>query len=120
MHAHWFVIASEKTINIFTEVNDRNILKLIKNFENPIPEEASSVPFAKTLIYFLTNEHRLKNFNSLTIAAEPHFLGKIKGQLKPPLNETVKNWIRKDLIKIPLKHLPDHLPLSQSETIKLP
>lgn len=115
MYAHWFVIANEKTINIYTEVNERNKLKLIQNFENPIAEEASSIGFAKQLIRFLNKEHQIKNFSSLTIAAEPRFLGKIRTQIKSPIKNTVKNWIQKDLIKIPLKQLVDHLPLIQKE-----
>lgn len=113
MYAHWFVVASQKTINIFTEVHDRNKLKLLRTFDNPVPEEASTIPFAKEMVEFLEKEFQLKSFESLTVAAEPHFLGKIKEVMPKQIESLVRNWIRKDLFKIPLHKLPSHLPLGK-------
>ena len=119
MDGHWYIVASEKTIHIFTEIEDRNKLKALQSFQNPIPEEASSIPFAKNLIKFLNQQQQLKNFKTLTIAAEPRFLGKIRGQMKSSLKNTVKHWIKRDLIKIPKKQLQEYLPLNQNENSKL-
>ena len=117
MYGHWFVVASEKKINIFTEVQERNQLKLIRTFENRYPDETTILPFAKDLVNFLDVQHQLKNYDHLTIAAEPHFMGKIRGKMKPRLESLVKNWIQKDLLKMPLKELQNHLPLYHPESI---
>ena len=39
MLAHWFIVASQKTVTIFTEVSDRNRLQQIKVFDNPLGRE---------------------------------------------------------------------------------
>lgn len=117
MNGHWFVVANEKTINIYTEVKNRNRLKLIRTFENRYPEEATSLSFAKELAYYLDIQNQLKNYDSLTISAEPHFLGKIREKMKPSVTKLVHNWIHKDLLKIPLKELESYLPLQHSENI---
>lgn len=111
MFSHWFVITSQKTVKIFTETKKRNKLELLRTFENPIPEEATAIPFAKEISNYLEHEYRLKSFKSLTIAAEPHFLGKIKEVMKPEIQKLVVNWLKKDLLKIPLDKLAMHLPL---------
>lgn len=132
MYGHWYVVASQKQVNIFTQIKDeakaknkyqykyknkyyRNNLQLIKKFDNPIPEEASSVPFAKEVVNYLDKQQQTKNFTSLTVIAEPHFLGKIKAQMKPQLISAVADWIKKDLLKIPLGQLAEHLPLPNSK-----
>lgn len=118
MYGHWFVVASEKTVNIFTEVRERNKLRLIRTFENRYPEEASSIPFAKQLVNFLNIQHQLKNYDYLTIAAEPRFLGKIREKMKPQTEKLVKNWIQRDLLKVPIKELVEHLPLLHPEPVR--
>ena len=114
MHAHWFVIASQKTVNIYTETQSRSKLQLLRTFDNPVPEEASALSFAKKLANYLNKEYQAKNFQSLSIAAEPHFIGKIREVLKPQISKLVQHWIKKDLQKIPMYQLPVHLPLSLS------
>lgn len=116
MHAHWFVIASQKTVNIYTETQSRSKLQLLRTFDNPVPEEASAIAFAKTLTNYLDKEYQNKSFQSLTIAAEPHFMGKIREVLKPQISKLVQHWIKKDLQKVPMYQLPVHLPLSLSRT----
>lgn len=127
MYGHWYVVANQKQVNVFTQIKDEdesnnqlknkygNKLQLIKKFDNPIPEEASSVPFAKEVINYLDKQQQIKSFTSLAVIAEPRFLGKIKAQMKPQLISVVTNWIKKDLHKIPLGHLADHLPLPNSK-----
>ncbi len=116
MDAQWFVVASQKTITIFAETKKRKKLESIRTFENPIAEEASLIPFAKDLVHYLDREYQLKHFKTLTIAAEPHFLGKIREVMKPQLEKLVVHWIRKDLQKIPQIELPMHILLDGAET----
>lgn len=111
MFGHWFVIASQSTVSIYTETKKRNRLELLRQFENPVPEEATAIPFAKEICNYLESEHQSKSFNSLTIAAEPHFAGKIREVMSPQVQKLVLNWIKKDLEKIPLDRLALHLPL---------
>ena len=115
MDAQWFVIANKKKINIYVETKKRNKLELLQTFENPIAEEASAIPFAKQVVSFLDKAHTLKRFKTLTVAAEPHFLGKFREVMKPQLESLVKNWLKKDLLKIPKAELPSHLPLNAVE-----
>ena len=77
----------------------------------PSPEEATAIPFAKEICSYLESEHQSKSFFTLTIAAEPHFAGKIKEVMSPQVQKLVLNWIKKDLEKIPLERLALHLPL---------
>lgn len=114
MHAHWFVIASQKTVNIYIETQSRSKLQLLRTFDNPVPEEASALSFAKELANYLDKEYQAKNFQSLSIAAEPHFMGKIRESLNPRISELVLHWIKKDLQKVPMYQLPVHLPLGLS------
>lgn len=114
MHAHWFVVASQKTVNIYTETQSRSKLQLLRTFDNPVPEEASALAFAKELANYLDKEYQYKNFQTLSIAAEPHFIGKIREVLKPQISKLVQHWIKKDLQKIPMYQLPVHLPLNLS------
>ncbi len=111
MFGHWFVIASQKSVSIYTETKKRNRLELLRKFENPFPEEASAIPFAKEICSYLESEYQSKNFYSLTIAAEPHFCGKIREVIGPVIQKLVLSWIKKDLEKIPIDRLPLHLPL---------
>lgn len=117
MNVHWFVIASERMINIYTEVRERNQLKLLRTFENRYPDQSTNPSFAKDLVNFLDIQHQLKNFDDLSIAAEPSFMGLIKTKMKPQVERLVKNWILKDLLKTPTKELTQHLPLQYEEPV---
>lgn len=152
MLGHWFIIANQKNVRVFTEIpedSDKRVaektnLKLLKSFDNPLgqerrknlirkqagrgvksigrtacirytevkrhdPFEEASAQFAKEIATFLESEKRLKKFDSLTIVAEPHFLGKIKMSMKPSLKKVVTSWIGKNLQKIPQHDLPNFL-----------
>jgi protein required for attachment to host cells len=139
VHGHWFVVASQKTVRIFTEVSERNRLKQLQEFDNPLgrernralvrkqaglgvksagqgsvhysekkrhdPHEEAAVQFAKKVCNFLESEFQNKKFKSLTIVAEPHFIGKLRTMMKPALQKFVTEWIKKDLLKTPYKEL---------------
>lgn len=69
------------------------------------PHEEAMIQFARELAKFLESERLKKNFESLTVAAEPHLLGKIKAEMSAALKESVSTWIKKDLQKTPQKDL---------------
>lgn len=73
------------------------------------PEEDASLQFARELCKELWLSLQRKDFENLTIVAEPHFLGKIKAEMNPHLEKSVINWLRKDLQKIPDSELGEFL-----------
>jgi protein required for attachment to host cells len=69
------------------------------------PHEEAALQFAKKVTDFLESEYRKKKFKSLTVVAEPHFLGKLRAAMEPAVQEHVTEWIKKDLLKTPQKEL---------------
>lgn len=69
------------------------------------PHEQALIQFARELAQFLKSEKFKRNFESLTVVAEPHFLGKIKAEMRADLRKSVTKWIKKDLQKTPQKDL---------------
>lgn len=79
------------------------------------PHEDAILQFSRQLARFLESEKHKKNFESLTIVAEPHLLGKIRTQMSDHLKHSVTNWIKKDLQKTPQKDLANYLlPIEES------
>lgn len=111
MFGHWFVIASQSSVNIYTETKKRQRLEHLRKFENPTPADPSHLPFAREICKYLESELQLKSFDSLTIAAGPQLAGAVKQVMDPQLQKRVINWIKKDLEKIPADRLALHLPL---------
>lgn len=73
------------------------------------PHEEATFQFAKEISQFLESEKLKKSFESLTIVAEPHLLGKIRADMKDGLQKAVTSWLKKDLQKTPQKALVDFL-----------
>jgi protein required for attachment to host cells len=70
------------------------------------PHDEVATQFARKIINFLEQAFIKKDFRSLTIVAEPRFLGKLKSAMTPKIKKTVKNWVEKDLEKISAHDLP--------------
>ena len=73
------------------------------------PHEEAAQQFAKKIADFFESEFREKKFNSLTIVAEPNFLGKLRASMEPHIQKLVTEWIKKDLLKTAQKELVDFL-----------
>lgn len=73
------------------------------------PHEEAMNQFAKEIVQFLERGKFKKSFNSLSIIAEPHLLGKIRSEMKTDLKESVVQWIKKDWQKTPMNKLIDLL-----------
>jgi protein required for attachment to host cells len=73
------------------------------------PHEQAEIQFAKEIVQFLESEQLKNTFESLTVVAEPHFLGKLKAEMNDKLEQSVTNWIKKDLQKTPPNDLADFL-----------
>lgn len=122
---HWFVVANQKTLKIF-KCDDQYHMHLLHRIEGSqshgrgkSPQhlenkkhqagEENAIHFAREIARFLEAEKQAQHFATLTIAAEPRFLGKIKALLTPNVKSCVHSWSHKDLEKIPDRELAEHL-----------
>lgn len=150
MSGHWFVVASQNTVKIFTKISANKKLEQLQELNNTLgrernrvlirkqaghgvksvgrgsvhysekkrldPHEKVAFQFAKEVTGLLAKEYQKKNFRSLTVFAEPHFLGKLKAHLKRDIPTSAINWIKKDLLKTPKKELRQSLLLAKNST----
>ncbi len=77
------------------------------------PHEDAAVMFVHKICDQLEKNRQKKSFDALIVAAEPHLMGIIKKKMKSPLKKQVVKWVNKDLEKIALKDLPNHLELDE-------
>lgn len=116
MFGRWFVVANQKNVKVLTERSDsKGRFKELKKFDNPFgrarnheefikkqdPREQAAVEFAKNITLYLESARQKNKFETLTVVAEPYFLGKIRTAMKPQLKKLVIIWIKKDLQKYP-------------------
>ena len=73
------------------------------------PHEEAVAQFAREAVQFLEKELLKKNFQSLTLVAEPHLLGIIRAEMSASLKKTVTDWMKKDLQKTPKNKLASFL-----------
>lgn len=73
------------------------------------PREEAAIQFAKQIAKELDKLRKEKRFESLTIVAEPKFLGKLRSSLSAPTTKRVVEWRGADLGKVPLTQLPTRL-----------
>ncbi|MEK6555937.1 MAG: host attachment protein [Bdellovibrionota bacterium] len=69
------------------------------------PHEIVANDFAKRIMRSLGLSIRKGNYNTLTIVAEPHFLGKLRAGIPRALINTDIKWLKKDLNKLPDQEL---------------
>jgi protein required for attachment to host cells len=70
------------------------------------PHEQEAVQFARVINHYLQSCQEQRQFETLTIVAEPHFLGKLKSAMSPRLLNAVVSWIEKDYMNISYEELP--------------
>jgi protein required for attachment to host cells len=73
------------------------------------PHEQEAIQFAGTIGRYLKSYLDEKKFKTLTVVAEPHFLGKIKAAMSPRVVESVITWVEKDLLNISYRDLAQSL-----------
>ena len=81
------------------------------------PREQADIQFAKIVAKYLDGEKVKNSFDSLTVVAEPRFLGKIRKEMSASLKGSVDLWIKKDLQKIPKKDLFEFLSCQVTTTL---
>ncbi len=144
MYGHWFLVASQRSAKIFSEIPDLRKLGLVQLIENPLghekrtalirkqagrgvrsagrgqsvhysdagnhdPQVDASQQFAKEVSRFLEAARQEKKFLTLTVVAEPHFLGMLRASMGSELNKVVVRWLNKDLQKTPQTRLSEYL-----------
>ncbi len=71
------------------------------------PREGASERFAKKIVRYLVSQHEAGKFQNLVLAAEPHFMGKMR---KPLLGSIPSiTFLKKDFCKTPLRDLEGRL-----------
>lgn len=143
----WIVFANRIRAKVFTIENEK--FQLIDIYENPLgrlkskymrndqlgkiyigtsshvlnkgdgPHENAADQFARKISKTL--KKKLKKIKSLklTIAAEPHFLGKIKKHFSEDFIKSRVKWIEKDLEKIPQNKWFKIISKDNPETFKM-
>jgi protein required for attachment to host cells len=122
MFAHWYVVANQEIAKILVDDGEHQDLQVLHTLENPRgpedqpsvlpnpqPHDVTATLFAKEIAGFLQNEKLSNHFVSLTIVAEPRFLGKLRHELNPHLLPSVTHWVGKDLHKTPIHELPERI-----------
>ena len=73
------------------------------------PHEQAAIQFAKQINKFLSQQRQKEKFKTLTVVAEPNFLGKLKSDMRKELKGSVIEWLGKDLLKTPKKKMTNYL-----------
>lgn len=79
------------------------------------PRDAATTQFARSLCHALESDKLKKKFDSLTVFAEPRLLGKIRSEMDLSVQKLVKEWVKQDLQKTPIKELTHFLVPDNSE-----
>lgn len=75
------------------------------------PRDEASEQFARKVAFYLKKGKEERSYDFLSIAAEPRFLGKMRGALDPRVSKSVVEWIESDFSKISDRELPEALDL---------
>ena len=73
------------------------------------PREVEQERFAREIAGALDEADRRQRFDRLILVAPPAFMGLLRGILPPSLANKVSGALTKDLTKVAIHHLPDHL-----------
>jgi protein required for attachment to host cells len=81
------------------------------------PREEAAVQFTREVGKFLDKMGKQKEYSSLTVVAEPKFLGKLRASMGPSTERKVETWLKKDLCKAPKKKLHAALKLKNPRVL---
>jgi protein required for attachment to host cells len=82
--------------------------------ETTEPKEAEAQHFAHELARSLEKGQDRHEYDALTIAAPPHFLGLLRSLLSPPVQKLLLHTMDKDYTQVPARNLPDLIPLERA------
>ena len=73
------------------------------------PARHAQAEFAREVVRLLDEERESRSFERLIVVAPPQFLGDLRAAMSQQLREAVSAEVAKDLSKLPLHELQDHL-----------
>jgi protein required for attachment to host cells len=73
------------------------------------PHRQATVNFIGSVATFLEKANNAGRFDRLVIAAPPRALGVLREKLAPAVKRKIGAELAKDLVKIPLRDLPEHI-----------
>jgi len=73
------------------------------------PHRHAQDEFVADVVSYLTDKRNHNKFENLVVIAPPRIMGEMRAKMPKPLAEAVEGEITKDLTKIPLADLPQHL-----------
>lgn len=87
----------------------RSFHAMVREKHDAVREQAER--FSRRLAKWLNGEHQRGAFERAVLAAEPRFLGMLRGQLHNGTLGALRKTVRKDLAFVPAHDLPKHLGL---------
>ena len=82
------------------------------------PREEAALQFSREVGGYLDKMGKLKEYSSLTVVAEPKFLGKLRSSMAPATEKKVSTWLKKDLCKAPKSKLQAALKLKNPRVLE--
>jgi protein required for attachment to host cells len=73
------------------------------------PARHAQAEFAREVVQLLDEKRESRSFERLIVVAPPQFLGDLRATMSQQLREAVSAEVAKDLSKLPLHELQDHL-----------
>jgi protein required for attachment to host cells len=73
------------------------------------PRRYERIAFARALAGRLEEARKAGVFERLVVVAPPEALGDLRGEFSKPLQDMVSGELAKNLIKVPIHELPEHL-----------
>ena len=114
----WVAVLSQSMMKLFERDIDTDELRYIQTVYNndthglehkgEIHENAVET-FARFIVKTLESERTHDSFSSLTVIAEPRFLGRVRKSMSADLERTVARWIAKDLEKATTDTIADRV-----------
>tara|TARA_R110002049_G_scaffold30316_1_gene103036 strand:+ start:75922 stop:76458 length:537 start_codon:yes stop_codon:yes gene_type:complete len=73
------------------------------------PHEHAQVEFVDDVMSYLTAKRNDGKFDNLIVVAPPKIMGTVRQKMSKPVEQALDGEITKDLTKLPLSDLPEHL-----------
>jgi protein required for attachment to host cells len=82
------------------------------------PREEAALQFCREVGEYLNKMGKEKEYSSLTVVAEPKFLGKLRASMSAGTEKKVSTWLKKDLCKLRQSQLPKVLKLKDARVME--
>lgn len=97
IRTRWYLLASQSDAVIYSsKTSPPGVIQTFKG-ESTIDRHAAEV-FAAEIAAFVENAHQQKRFGTLVVAAEPRFLGLLRGKLSSEVKAKIRTEIAKEFV----------------------